>query len=1221
MEKDELRKLLNQPYKTENWKKITEFVFPNVSYLQKPLEIPFESDKVEAFKQIGNVKLSDGKNLAMFEVHVSENVNISRNKVELRKLVADLIDKERNHGVLVVYEQGKEDYRFTFTAKSTEFNEDDGDFVNLETDAKRYTYILGKNETCKTAASRFWELKDKKDNATIKDVEQAFSVDRLNKEFFNKYKDFYEDFVQYITGKRFVKEKGKWVEKSISKASPFHKSVFKSDDKQARNFVKLLMGRLVFIQFLQKKGWMGVPLSNKKWEKGDPEFVLNLFKDTKNKEHFHSEALYPLFYDAFNTPNRKEDKFDLTKSRVPYLNGGLFENEYPDSEKVNFPADYFERLLDFFGQYNFTIDENDPLDHEVGIDPEMLGHIFENLLEDNKDKGAFYTPKPIVQYMCQESLIQYLITYLQENKAWPTKDSQAVELEENLQNFVRKKVAGNIIDYDELLATALRDVKICDPAIGSGAFPMGLLNEIFNCMQVLFQASRDTVGDVWKMQNWEPDIVKKNIIQHSIYGVDLEKGAVDIARLRFWLSLIVEEKIPYPLPNLDFKIMQGNSLLESYEGIELSQISGSKTHLTEVSVDLFGNPIYTQTKIFDTTYIDYSNISEEIENYFTAQDPIKKQTLKKEIESIIHKHIDFNLEFEEKKIKTAIADLEFKANSNKASINDSKGIKEKKEKVIKNLTSSLSKENENLNNLQKKRKELHNLQNNSERPYFLWHLYFKDVFEKGGFDIVIGNPPYIGEKGNEKIFHEVVNSEFGVQYYSRWMDFFYFFFHKGLDLLKQNGVLALITTNYFVTSTGAIKLRSDIRKRSTILKITNFNELKIFDSATGQHNSITILLKSKKQIFAENLETKRIGNSNYNVLNTLLHKRDSQTNYYKVSQEDLFEGNDNQIRIAGSKGSNENGISIESVINKMRVHSEPLSTITKVLMGLVTRADSVSNFHLKIDKNLKAKKGDGIFVLNKKEIVSLQLNETDLKKYVRPLFKNSDVRRYYSKQINDLYLLYIKDEGKPIKLPPSLNKHFERFEFLLTELKKNFLKNEIAATFVKRWLANGNYFVLFNPKKEEYFNSEKIVCPYRSKINSFSYNEIEWYGLQDICYILPNSKEYNLKYILAILNSPLCFNWLFYKGKRKGSMLEIGKNTLGDIPIRRCDHNKQNYIIKIVEQILNLKKINPDEDTSSLENKVNCLVYILYELSYEEVMLIDPNFPLSEMEFRKSTLI
>jgi adenine-specific DNA-methyltransferase len=239
---------------------------------------------------------------------------------------------------------------------------------------------------------------------------------------------------------------------------------------------------------------MGVPANSKQWKKGDPDFLLNFYNNAKIKDEFHSKCLYPLFYKAFNTPNRPNDVFELTGNRVPYLNGGLFENENPKTKSIDFPATYFANLLEFFGQYNFTIDENDPLDHEVGIDPEMLGHIFENLLEDNKDKGAFYTPKSIVQYMCQESLIQYLKTYLQEHEIWPLKEEVVNQTETNLQNFVRKKIAGELLnDYDQHLARALKEVKICDPSIGSGAFPMGLLNEIFHCMQVLYDASPDTV--------------------------------------------------------------------------------------------------------------------------------------------------------------------------------------------------------------------------------------------------------------------------------------------------------------------------------------------------------------------------------------------------------------------------------------------------------------------------------------------------------------------------------------------------------------------------------------------------------------------------------------------------------------------------------------------------------------------------------------------------------
>lgn len=156
MNKEELRSILNQPYQFENWKKVIDFTFPNVSYLQTPLEIPAGDDLVESFKQVGTVRLNDGKNLAMFEVHVKPNVNIARNRVALRNLVAKYIDQERNHGVLAIYEKGIEDYRFTFTAKETDYDETTGSFVDKETETKRFTYILGAHESCRTARDRFW---------------------------------------------------------------------------------------------------------------------------------------------------------------------------------------------------------------------------------------------------------------------------------------------------------------------------------------------------------------------------------------------------------------------------------------------------------------------------------------------------------------------------------------------------------------------------------------------------------------------------------------------------------------------------------------------------------------------------------------------------------------------------------------------------------------------------------------------------------------------------------------------------------------------------------------------------------------------------------------------------------------------------------------------------------------------------------------------------------
>ena len=537
MEKKDLQKLLSQPYKQDNWKQIVQFVFPNVSILSIPKEFPINNEKIKKFRQIGSVRLNDGKNLALFELLLADTVNIQRNRVELNNEISKYIDQEQIHGVLSVFEQGTDDYRFTFSARSTEFDEEESDFVQKKTDTKRYTYVLGKNESCKTPADRFYKLSENKSEVDINAIQNAFSVEQLSKEFFDKYKKQFEKFWKYIASKE--EYKGVFINGQGER------------EVKIRNFTKKLLGRIVFLHFLQKKGWMGCP-EQELWGAGDKKFMQNLFKDFTNKEQFHSKCLVELFYNTLNA-KRDDQLFSceglesvLNNSKVPYLNGGLFDSDKVESKKIDFPVSYFEDLFDFFGQYNFTIDENDPNDHEVGIDPEMLGHIFENLLEDNKDKGAFYTPKVIVQYMCQESLIEYLATKLEAETSGEVK--QAIE------DLIRNRLAEDISDLDlvEPIAQALFDVKICDPAIGSGAFPMGILNVIYQVINALYYLQPDSVARVWNISDtqWQPHLVKKNIIQHSIYGVDIESGAVDIARLRFWLALVVDEVEPLPLPNL-----------------------------------------------------------------------------------------------------------------------------------------------------------------------------------------------------------------------------------------------------------------------------------------------------------------------------------------------------------------------------------------------------------------------------------------------------------------------------------------------------------------------------------------------------------------------------------------------------------------------------------------------------------------------------------------------
>ena len=423
---------------------------------------------------------------------------------------------------------------------------------------------------------------------------------------------------------------------------------------------------------------------------------------------------------------------------IPYLNGGLFERDASDETEFPLPAKYMQSLLDFFASYNFTIDENDPDDAEVGVDPEMLGRIFENLLEDNKDKGAFYTPKEIVSYMCRESLIAYLQTDI-EDEATKEAIRQFVtthQLQEHLPDNIDQR---------------LKDVKICDPAIGSGAFPMGLLKELFQCRTALEGIEQSKAAEI-----------KKHIIQQNIYGVDIERGAVDIARLRFWLSLIVDEETPQALPNLDFKIMQGNSLLEQYKGVDLSTI-------TELKTEKHGT--YQTTMFDDMIDVLRLDLRKKLDEYYNCTDHKRKAILKQDIINNVKQQLA------EQSINVDFGDLDLSGNN----------------------------------------------------QFMLWHTWFYDVFSRGGFDIVIANPPYIRP-------HRIDDSEKVIlwkKYYvaQQKTDIYAFFIEKGCHLLCRKGVLSYIVPKTWYSLYSFKKLRDLLIKKYNITQIGILPE-KVFDNAT-----------------------------------------------------------------------------------------------------------------------------------------------------------------------------------------------------------------------------------------------------------------------------------------------------------------------------------------------------------------------------------------------------
>ena len=604
----EIRSILEAPYNRNVWKDFIKTQFTNNQLTKDDYTLQLgKSDLYTECYSLGNYAVDDFTKIGIFEIQLASKVNLSRNRVALRNLVKEV--SAQVAGAMVVFVQDDK-WRFSYISKRKVKNKNTNQIEDKETAPKRYTYLFGKNEKALTAAIRFDKLIQKQQEnifqfLTLNDFEEAFSVEKLGKEFFKNYKDTYEDFVQFLTGKRYAKKGNKYIEQIVHEADWQLTALFEKEDKQARDFCKRMMGRIVFLYFIQKKGWLAVP-PGKEWGEGNQNYLYELFKNSKNKDDFYYQELVPLFFKTLNNPYSENEKNDF---RFPYLNGGLFDDSHDRKfNKLHLPEQIFSNLFETFNNYNFTVYEDAPDEHTVAVDPEMLGHIFENLLEDNKAKGAFYTPKEIVHYMCKESLKAYLVSQdiakIMDNEfAYNTIDKILFqnELDKEEKQFAEKN-AYKIID-------ALEQIKICDPAIGSGAFPMGMLLEIFNT-QVYLQELKG-----FKKEVSDADI-KKHIIEESIYGVDIDPGAVDISRLRFWLSLVVDEPVPQPLPNLDFKIVCANTLipLGNIEELDLNDKAGKAVkELEKLRHEFFNVSSENKLKLerqFNKIQIDLLNLGE-----------------------------------------------------------------------------------------------------------------------------------------------------------------------------------------------------------------------------------------------------------------------------------------------------------------------------------------------------------------------------------------------------------------------------------------------------------------------------------------------------------------------------------------------------------------------------------------------------------------------------------
>ncbi|KAA6334356.1 hypothetical protein EZS27_017318 [termite gut metagenome] len=718
------------------------------------------------YSRIGKYTDPDGKALDVLVIEVSQEDKLNKARTSLRNFVIEHLKTfgGKDYALAAFYSKtdSGRNWRFSFI-KREHYTDVKADKIKQReefTPALRYSFLVGKDEKSHTAKRQLLPLlQNVCNNPTIEDIEKAFSIEVVTDEFFGQYKDLFFRISEHLNADSRIK------------------SIVDKADTDISRFTKKLLGQIVFLYFLQKKGWLGV-LKNGKWGTERKDFLQSLYNKTNAEgKNFFNACLRYLFYEALARQHGEDNYYARLDCRIPFLNGGLFEADYDwekfeielpntlfrNNETVSKTSDIGTGILDVFDRYNFTIRENEPLEKEVAIDPEMLGKVFENMLEitERKSKGAFYTPREIVHYMCQESLIHYLDNACSDS--FYGLDSQSPVAKSDIDDFVHNgffyiehdtrvgnkgketdtysyKLPESIRKNADIIDKLLTDIKICDPAIGSGAFPVGLLNELVTLQLVLFNhLSNSYLSQKLNVIGLKPEEydrnpekylyrVKRHNIQESIYGVDIDASAIDIARLRLWLSLVVDEEDfdnIETLPNLDYKIVCGNSLIGMPESM-----------------------------------LRDDNIKDEIEKlkdtFFAENNEIRK----KELRTIINKKLRALLDSAEEFAGYEI-DFDFK-------------------------------------------------------------LFFSEVWKKrDGFDMVIGNPPYGAKLSTQE---KILLKNMYPDVHMRTPDTFNYFISKGLSLLKQDKTISFIVPNNLLFQHENTKTRALLINANQLYRVINLGD-------------------------------------------------------------------------------------------------------------------------------------------------------------------------------------------------------------------------------------------------------------------------------------------------------------------------------------------------------------------------------------------------------------
>ncbi len=1087
------------------------------------------SKHVASYKYIAKYTDPEGEELNVLAVKLRHARSLDRARTMQRNFAAEYLRRKEEQGspcetaLVAYYADDAPDWRLSLVRLEyrTVQDEESGN-VNTEKDltpARRYSFLVGEGEPCHTACKQLLPLVRDEAPPTLGDLDAAFDIEVVTQDFFDDYKEHFlalKENLDVLAGEH----------------APIREE-FASKGIDTATFAKKLLGQLVFLYFIQKKGWLGVP-HGRAWGEGPTDFLRRLFEGGYARyDSFFDDLLEPLFYEALATQRGADNYYSPFDCRIPFLNGGLFEPVKGYRwEAVDIPLDHalFAHVLDTFDRYNFTVREDEPLEKEVAVDPEMLGKVFENLLDvqDRKSKGAFYTPREIVHYMCRETLVDYLAGAFTTTRKTPSTSVIASERSErgNLSepgdsarpeeiassaSPPRNDTSGehaavprddlaalvrageHVVEHDRrveregretrdysyklpdairrnarALDEALAAIKICDPAIGSGAFPVGMMQEVVRARLTLSTYLPDDEGRTAYR-------FKRHAIQHALYGVDLDAGAVDIARLRLWLSLVVDEddftRIQ-PLPNLRYRIVQGDAL------------SGVERHV-------FNNEAEAR-------------LHRLIEEHIPTSNPRRKKELQDEIDALI-------------------AEL-----TGGGDMGDSRIA-----------------------------------------PTFDFRIYFSEVFQaNGGFDVVIGNPPYVRQESLTAAQKSEYKQRYQVYYGSA--DLYAYFIERGMGLLRKGGVFCYIVSNKWMRARYGGPLRTWLETQH-LTELIDFGDLPVFQGAT----TYPCILRMTKRPPADAFRAAEIQTLAYDDL--AAHVR---TRRFEVPR-----------RALDPKGWALVDRRTQKLLDKLAAAGTPLGEYldaqgTDIYYGIKTGLNEA-------------------FVIDAATRARLVAEDPASAEIIKPLLKGRDIKRYQPPRARK-HVIFTR-RGIDIDAYPAVKEHLLQFKERLEPKPRDWPKG-------KAWPGRkpGPYewyeiqdTVAYYAK----FEQPKILFPDLATEGSFTFDENGQYAANTI-YMIPGAS----KYLLGLLNSSLMtFYYANAFSVYRGGYLRFFTHYLEQLPIPDASAEEREQLRALAERQLALHVqaggANGESDlraqTAATDREIDRLVYDLYGLTEEEMAIVE----------------